>query len=109
MDRKCMVTGCGKEYLARGFCSTHWAQWKRGVEGLVSLPSMSKVRKKCKIRGCPKLASAKRLCGAHYRVWRRENNLDPKQSKDYIDTWGRSFSGRWSALKKSSQSVRYRF
>jgi hypothetical protein len=64
---------------------------------------MSKVRKKCKIRGCPKLASAKRLCGAHYRVWRRENNLDPKQSKDYIDTWGRSFSGRWSALKRAAR------
>ena len=103
MARKCVVPDCDRVHLARGFCSMHWAQWSRGSEVLAPLSTVKLKRKKCSIWGCKKLSEARDFCGAHYRVWRRDNNLDPKQSKDYIDTWGRSFVGRWSQLKRAAR------
>lgn len=104
MDRKCTVDGCERKHNARGFCNLHWARWDRGSTELdkIVLPGKH-APTLCIIEGCAKTSTSRKMCGAHYRVWRRDNNLDPKQSKDYIDSWGRSFSGRWSQLKRAAR------
>ena len=64
----CTITGCERPHKARGYCQTHYTQFKRGVEP--SGPIKVRVRDKppeCTEDGCSEPVKAKGLCKMHYQ------------------------------------------
>lgn len=61
MARLCTIDGCGRPYLARGFCSLHYERQR-----IAAQPA-------CRADGCEKRAEKRGLCGAHYFRWRTQD------------------------------------
>lgn len=64
----CSIAGCQREHHARGWCLTHYMQFKRGVEP--TGPVRIRVREKppeCVEDGCSEPVKAKGLCKMHYQ------------------------------------------
>ena len=64
----CTVGGCDRPYKARGYCQTHYMQYKRGVP----IEAEIKVRQRilpdcCSEEGCDQPVKAKGLCTMHYQ------------------------------------------
>jgi len=64
----CTVDGCDRPYKARGYCQTHYMQYKRGVP----IDPVIKVRQRdvapcCSEDGCNDPVKAKGLCTMHYQ------------------------------------------
>lgn len=65
----CSVDGCGKPFLARGWCAMHWSRWRRYGDldrGRLSGPSV------CIVEGCGRRPKARGLCSSHDRRARGE-------------------------------------
>lgn len=63
----CTVEGCKRPHKARGYCNTHYFQWKR--TGEISLEINTRVRIKpahCTVEGCTNPVKGKGLCGMHW-------------------------------------------
>lgn len=60
----CSIEGCGLPVLARGWCSTHYARWRR--LGTVELPPSPT----CVIVGCGLRRHGRGWCITHYSRWR---------------------------------------
>lgn len=64
----CTVEGCGKALRARGYCTTHWARWRR--HGTTDLPPKPVRREICTVPKCQKKAErgfgAESICLPHY-------------------------------------------
>ena len=63
----CTVSGCGRPHKCRGYCQTHYMQWKRGEPVVAEI----KVRDRtplehCSESGCLEPVKAKGLCKMHY-------------------------------------------
>jgi hypothetical protein len=74
MKRSCSIEGCRKPSQARGWCTTHWARWRRTGDPEYLRPRYSA----CTIDGCerpPRSATAK-LCEAHYYRLRRTGSTE---------------------------------
>lgn len=66
--RVCTVSGCGRPHDARGYCKTHWAQWKKGqtpgeVRQWGVYNQEGEVR--CALPNCAKVAISRDLCPNH--------------------------------------------
>lgn len=64
----CTQPNCGRPHKARGYCQTHYMQFRRGVS--VTSGIRSRVREKppeCAEAGCLEPVKAKGLCKAHYQ------------------------------------------
>jgi hypothetical protein len=64
----CTIADCGRPHHARGWCLTHYTQFKRGVEP--SGPIKVRVRDKppeCTEDDCSEPVKAKGLCKMHYQ------------------------------------------
>lgn len=65
VPRSCSIAGCERNHWAKGFCSTHYARWRKGrdleppIRG--SLP-----KNECQAEGCSLLESCVGYCGMHY-------------------------------------------
>lgn len=73
-ERFCTVDGCGKAYCARGFCSAHWAMWRKYG---TPTPEWSDT---CRVEGCSKPSRSKKaeMCETHYyRLRRTGSTADP--------------------------------
>ena len=78
----CSVAECQREHHARGWCLTHYMQFKRGAEpaGLIR----SRVREKppeCVEDGCLEPVKAKGLCKAHYQRFLRHGHTRYRDRK----------------------------
>lgn len=64
----CTVDGCGRKHKSRGYCQTHYMQFRR--DGRVTTPVINtRVRVKpdhCIVEGCDKPVKGKGLCGMHW-------------------------------------------
>lgn len=68
-EHSCNVKGCTKPHRAKGWCSTHYSQWKRGTLGNTRL--YVKGGRRCKIHGCDRPFKALGLCKYHWTQWYR--------------------------------------
>jgi len=68
----CSIDGCELQVKAKGWCSKHWARWKRNGDPLTYNPSrgggyFKAVNPDCTIEDCNKRVVAKGFCKMHYR------------------------------------------
>ena len=78
----CSISGCNREHHARGWCLTHYMQFKRGVAP--TGPVRSRVREKppeCVEDGCSEPVKAKGLCKAHYQRFLRHGHTRYRDRK----------------------------
>ena len=64
----CTLPGCSHPHKARGYCQTHYMQYRRGVAPTPGI--RSRVREKppeCSEDGCAEPVKAKGLCKMHYQ------------------------------------------
>lgn len=84
---ECSFAGCGGEVVARGYCTGHYTQWKRGRPLTPLNPRRTKarlsatVKKPCSFEGCGLLAKSKGLCQAHYTQHYRGQELRPLRNR----------------------------
>lgn len=63
--RACSVKDCNRQSAAKGFCSTHYEQFKRGItdpKDFVALPD----KPECVVSGCDRPIYCKGGCRTHY-------------------------------------------
>ena len=60
--RICSFEGCDNEFLAKDLCSTHYAQYKRGID---LKPIREKRGPLCTFEGCERPHKAQGLCDPH--------------------------------------------
>lgn len=84
-ERTCALEGCERKTVARGWCQTHWARWRRtGSTGSAEI--LVKVRRQsdvCAIDGCDKERKQLDWCPAHYARQRRHGNLGTAEVRDW--------------------------
>jgi len=64
----CIVANCDRKHKARGYCQTHYMQFKRGISELGEI--RERIREKpeqCIEEGCTEEVKAKGLCKMHYQ------------------------------------------
>ena len=74
----CTVSGCDGQHHARGYCFSHYAQFKRGHSP--SEPIKKRVMQKlpeCEEEGCCEPVKAKNLCQMHYQRLLRHGHVRP--------------------------------
>ena len=70
----CTIEGCARDLLARGYCATHYARWRKHGDALHGGPVAITGRSTCSIEGCGKPHLARGYCGAHYAQWQRHGD-----------------------------------
>ena len=64
--KKCKIEGCDGKHKAKGYCSKHYAQFKKYGEGLVPVKEI----KICSVEGCNEKHHSKGYCKKHYNHMR---------------------------------------
>lgn len=64
-NRPCTVERCDRGAIARGWCSTHYARWRK--HGSTDYWPKGGPEKSCSVDGCDKRHRAKGLCSWHYQ------------------------------------------
>ena len=83
-NRTCIIDGCEKKFLARGWCSAHYTRWKRTSDPLGLTPRQ--VTEFCTIPECGKPHYAHGLCSAHVTNLQRHGSpILPRRSSDVVD------------------------
>lgn len=81
----CKVDGCTRPRWARGFCSTHLAQWKKGkldVEPDERRRVTSYSGASCSVVNCHDTATDRGMCGRHGQRMRRYGDPEYITSED---------------------------
>lgn len=60
----CSVPGCGKQHLARGWCTQHYQRWRKYGDPLECNKYEGAL---CAVEGCEKPATARKMCVGHWR------------------------------------------
>lgn len=64
----CTVQGCDRPHKARGYCQTHYMQFKRGEPIVAEIKVRVRVKpESCETEGCNEPVKAKGLCKTHYQ------------------------------------------
>jgi hypothetical protein len=64
----CTLDGCGRPHKARGYCPTHYMQFKRGIAPVGPIKTRVAVKPdECVEEGCSDPVKAKSLCKMHYQ------------------------------------------
>lgn len=64
----CTVEGCGRKHKSRGYCASHYQQYKRGITELGALKTRQRVKPPCCTESdCESPVKANGLCAAHYQ------------------------------------------
>lgn len=64
----CTMAGCDRPHKARGYCQTHYMQFKRGITPVGPIKTRVTVKPdECVEEGCTDPVKAKGLCKMHYQ------------------------------------------
>lgn len=64
----CTMEGCDRPHKARGYCQTHYMQFKRGISPVGEIRSRERDKlPECTEEGCVEPVKAKGLCRTHYQ------------------------------------------
>jgi hypothetical protein len=97
-NRTCSLDGCDAPALARGFCNTHYARWRRnGDPGPAAL--LREKQGSCSVLECGRLAHSHSLCGVHYQRFRKYGTTElptpPTLEQRLLKRVVRSEGGCW--------------
>lgn len=67
LTKLCGVTGCEKKHMAKGMCSTHYAQRKAVISDYNLKP---KITQFCGVTSCEREHMAEGMCSTHYAQWK---------------------------------------
>jgi hypothetical protein len=103
-DRSCAVDDCRRQSKARGWCTTHYARWKRLGDPLAGGPPVPKPLRgsaQCSIDGCDKVSVARTYCRAHYSKWSRYGDALAGRTKPRFcqDGYTRPHSDGYTMIK----------
>jgi hypothetical protein len=66
--KHCMIAGCTRHAVARGWCHTHYKRWQRGGDPLTTRrETQGAARRCCAVAGCAGRPYLRGYCGTHYR------------------------------------------
>lgn len=93
MPKKCKFKGCSKPFVARGYCTGHYRQYRTGKELRPLGIRRYENGQLCKFEGCLRPASEKDLCGAHRKQQRKGTKLRPLKWQRRTDKQPCKFKG----------------
>ncbi len=70
----CSVEGCDREAVARGWCPTHWARWRKHGDPLHGGAVHKRREGPCSVEGCAEPHQARGYCRKHYATWQRHGS-----------------------------------
>lgn len=74
----CGFAGCGLPVTYRGYCRTHYRQWRAGEQLRPFTPRVrSTTLRLCSVDGCSRRHQAKGYCDAHYQQLRAGKPIGP--------------------------------
>lgn len=75
--RTCTVEGCTEPRSSRGYCTVHYARWRK--TGNPGPPERigNRRSKPCTVEGCERPHRGKGFCGLHYTRWRNTGDPGP--------------------------------
>lgn len=91
MNRICTVEACERPHCARGYCTKHYARWRKyGDPGFIprgrgGLPTP------CSVTGCDENVSSHGMCRTHWRRFATRGTTDPAPPRlrhDFVDANG---------------------
>ena len=78
----CTMPDCGRPHKARGYCQTHYMQFKRGATPVGPIKSRVSVKpEECIEDGCHEAVKAKGLCRTHYQRLLRHGHTKYRDRK----------------------------
>jgi len=78
----CLIDGCAKKVMSRGWCSTHYQRWK--FHGDPAYDPKAKYEGICEADGCDEKKFQRGFCRPHYFRWRRHGDpLEGNASRIY--------------------------
>jgi len=82
LHETCTVVGCERKHKSRGYCGTHYAQWKKGIEpsGPIKARNMAQPET-CSEEGCDQPTKSRSLCAAHYARFLRHGHTKYRDRK----------------------------
>ena len=83
----CTMQGCDRPHKARGYCQTHYMQFKRGISPVGEIRSRERDKlPECTEDGCVEPVKAKGLCRTHYQRLLRHGHVKPNRRAKDIGT-----------------------
>ncbi len=71
--KMCVIDGCGRPLLARGWCNKHYHRWNRWGDPL-TVDRRRRVEAVCSVDDCKRMAKVKGWCTMHYSRWKRRGD-----------------------------------
>ena len=79
-ERSCSIDGCGKKFVACGWCQNHYYRWRKHGD-----PTAGGIRRgsnaTCSIEGCGRSHKAHGWCEMHWDRMKRSGTTDPPQPR----------------------------
>lgn len=104
-QRTCTIDGCDRPITARGWCTAHYAKWKRLGDPLAGR-TYGTPPSPCRIIGCGAYGTAGHgLCDRHYRRYQRHGDPlatsrivgdDVARFWSYVDKYGEGGCWNWT-------------
>lgn len=76
MRAPCIIEGCDSPRRGRGWCSKHWARWRKYGDPLIvkARGTWAPEKRPCSVDGCERLAHAHTYCTKHLARWQKHGD-----------------------------------